>query len=89
MPEEMYDAFVDDYGFNYEDSIMNAIDCDANGGGEPDLLQIPSFDEEPSLPPCFVNFTVSVTDFAGTEQEEEEDFFGIGIFDHIDELQED
>lgn len=71
MFEDTYDSFTDTYGFDYEEVIQNAIDCDANGGGSADLTELPSFDETPSsLPPCFCNFEVKVMDFYGLSPDE-------------------
>lgn len=64
MSEEQYDSFVDYYKFDYEEAIDNAIAC--NNTGEADFSVIPPFDEEPSLPGCFVNFPVKLLDYSNS-----------------------
>ena len=63
LSEDIYNPLVDDYGFDYEAVMQNAIDCAANGGGEADLTVIPPFEEVPTMPACFCNFEVKLMDF--------------------------
>lgn len=72
LKDDIYDAFTGKYGFDYEEAMQNAIDCAANGGGEADLTELPPFDEVPTLPPCFVNFDVKLSDFYGIPYDPED-----------------
>ncbi|KAK2763089.1 hypothetical protein FQN54_009723 [Arachnomyces sp. PD_36] len=73
VDDELYDSMTGDYGFDYQELLQNAVDCAAAGGGDPDLISIPSFDDPPTgLPPCFANFDVSLQDFYGIPYDPED-----------------
>lgn len=66
LDDDQFDDFIDKYGFDYEDAIQNALDCDAAGGGDPSMpTELPPFGKAPPMPPCFVNLAVKSQDEEG------------------------
>ena len=66
MNEEMKTAFTEEYGFDLKEAIQNALDCDKDGGGDPEsLIDYPAYGG--GLPKCFFNLNVK------TEESGEDD----------------
>lgn len=69
---DLYDAFVDDYGFDYQQAIFESVACN---GGKPDLSAPPVLEDGNSeYPDCFINFDVKVRNDYGQPPPEGVDY---------------
>lgn len=61
IEDEKFNALINDYGVDLKAAIDNGIECDNNGGGEPDM-SMPSIGSA-TMPACFVNLSVQEDEF--------------------------